>query len=141
MWSDQAETARSTGVRRLSTAVAAEYHPGVCKAWANEVASVFSVDTTTSHVLGTTVLSAEGRVRRHADRGIDADSAREVRRQEDEASKAGCRNPADVVLSWPALWRGMKGLLSVLAEFRNANAALRDLPAACGDDPTEGAAH
>ena len=89
------------------TASAAKYVPELCKQWAIAMSEAAAADTTTTAVLTDTTLHGQGRVRRHSLRGTDVDTAKETRLEEDLECRAGARNAADLVLSWPRLWRTM----------------------------------
>ena len=62
-------------------------------------------------------LHASGRVHRHGLRGHDALSPKEIRAQEDEACKAGCRNARAAVETWPKYIEAMTPVAKVLGEL------------------------
>ena len=118
-----------------STGEAAAYAPGVCKAWASDLANALLADTSLGAALQEVSLHREGRVRRHTLRGTDAASTKEIRRQEDEASQAGMRNPARLVETWPRLWRTMAKIRATLDKAWCDFPELRGLTDACGKEP------
>jgi len=86
-----------------STAAAAAYPRGVCEAWAQCIASLARAPTAADRV----VMTGEGRVHRHIDRGSVDPSRAETRKLEDLACRAGMRNPHRVIADWPHLARAM----------------------------------
>ena len=119
-----------------STALAAEYVEGVCAAWALDLANAVSADTSKGQPLELVRATSQGRVRRHALRGEDAESKKERRRREDLDSQAGMRNPADLVSTWPRLWQTMVPIKKVLEDMWHEHDELRDLAEACGKEPS-----
>ena len=115
-----------------STKAAADYHPGVCQAWALDVANALGADATPGRPLDDVRLTGEGRVRRHVDRGTDEEGERERKKREDDASMAGMRNPARLIENWPDLWRVMSDVRVALEKARNEHHSLRNLTALCG---------
>ena len=119
-----------------STAEAAEYVPGVCAAWALDLANAFSMDTSMGQPLELVRATSQGRVRRHTLRGDDPESQKERRRREDLDSRAGMRNPADLVTVWPKLWQTMQPIKEVLEAARAEYEDLREITSACGKEPS-----
>ena len=119
----------------LKTSVAASYGKKLCREWADALAEAVAHDNTTVKVLESTSLHSEGRVRRHQLRGEDAESRRERRRAEDQASMAGCRNPADLITKWPRLWSGMDSVAEVIRECWEKDQELQGLSGCCGALP------
>ena len=117
-----------------STADAAQYSDGLCRAWALAIAEAVSADTTTAKVIRDSQLVASGRVKRHKTRGADDDNEREVREREDRESQAGMRNPARLEKTWPQLWITMDMVASILREARRKNESLQDLTKWCTAD-------
>ena len=123
------------------TSEAAAYAPGVCRAWAADLADALTCDTSPGQALQGVQLQQEGRVKRHRLRGNHEESKKEQRRREDQASQAGMRNPAALVEAWPKLWSAMAGVRRVLEQAWHDLPELRDLTSACGaDPPVEGGA-
>ena len=120
---------------KSSTAAAAAYPEGLCEAMAVEIAAALGADTAPG-ALEHVRLARHGRVRRHALRGVDEDSAREKKRAEDEACLAGMRNPSALVSAWPKLWRVMAEVKEVLARAWDDLPELQGLTSLCGDEPT-----
>ena len=77
-----------------ATSEAAAYAPGVCRAWAADLADALVADTSRGVALHEVQLHSGGRVRRHRLRGQEEESAKERRQQEDRDSRAGMRCPA-----------------------------------------------
>ena len=117
---------------RGSTAAAAAYPPGLCEAIALELAAALGADAAPG-ALEQVKLADHGRVRRHVLRGLDADSSREKRKAEDDACKAGMRNPAALVRVWPQLWRTMEEVRESLVQAWHDLPELRGLAGLCGD--------
>ena len=94
----------------LPTAPAAAYPDAYCAAHA---AAVHKATLSLSARDRVEVITS-GRVKRHADRGETAASAREVRDAEDAASFAGARNAAEVIARWPLYAEVMRPIREVL---------------------------
>ena len=123
------------GQRRTDTAAA--YGKTLCEAWADALAEALSHDNTTESVLSEVSLTEQGRLHRHRLRGLDAESQREARRREDEASKAGMRNPANLIYSWPTLWKGMGRIAAVLDRCLQEDPDVAGLATCCGSTPAK----
>ena len=80
-------------------------------------------------------LVSTGKVRRHKDRGEDEPSLTEKRAAEDSASRAGARNPAQLMNDWPEYPAALAPVRRALLEAWEADAELRELASACGDQP------
>ena len=118
-----------------STAEAAAYVPGVCAAWAREIKDLAMEAHTAAKAAKKVRLSDEGRVLRHEWRGTDAQSKKEIRDQEDQASTAGMRNPAAIEAVWPALWDGVSDLRKLLLTLVDNVETFQSLADCCGADP------
>ena len=118
------------GFGGASTAAAAAYPEGVCKAWAQAIAAWAKTPTAADRV--TTI--SDGRVRRHIDRGLTATSLAEVRKTEDLACLAGMRNPHQVVGRWPQLSQAMHPVYLALRGFLQRTPGAQNLWRACGDN-------
>ena len=116
------------GFGGASTSAAAAYPPGVCREWAQAVANLASAPTAAHRVVTTDT----GPVRRHVDRGLEAESGAERRKREDHACRAGMRNPFTVVEQWPRLAQAMDPVYRTLRDFLKRNPRARDLWRACG---------
>ena len=66
-------------------------------------------------------------VKRHWSRGVDPESSREKRREEDRSCNAGMRNPNEVLARWPSLIDAMKPVRTVLLEALAADAGFGSL--------------
>jgi len=126
---------------RGSTAEAAEYHPGLCTAWATEVAQHLSQTRAETEERNTRARAEgkpidSGRVRRHHLRGVDPDSRKETKDKEDARALAGCRNPARLDKVWPELWSALAPVGAILAESVSSTHDLSDLWKACGESPS-----
>jgi hypothetical protein len=95
------------GFGGLSTAAAASYEPSVCKLWADEIRKFFDGTPSDASAGAQVLLVGSGKVRRHLLRGNDAPSKKELRKSDDESSRAGMRNPALLEATWPSLWKQM----------------------------------
>ena len=118
-----------------STRDAASYWPGLCKAWANGLLTLFDSDTSAKD-LAAVKLVQSGPVKRHIMRGETADSSRTIREREDAACTAGMRNPAELREGWPDLWTGMEPIADFLWGCLKENPDLRDIPGAFGKNPS-----
>ena len=118
-----------------STRDAAAYTPGLCRSWALALAEEISVDTTTAAVMEQVQVSTEGKVKRHVSRGVDADSLKKIRDEEDARSTAGMRNPALLQRRWPQLWSTMAAVRTILEKAHAEHEELRRLSELCGKDP------
>ena len=76
------------------TGEAAEYHEGLCKAWALAVLEATSADARPEVSLDTVDLVGQGKVKRHRSRGEDEESAKERRDREDQESRASLKRPS-----------------------------------------------
>ena len=85
---------------------------------------------------GEPVLSSTGRVWRHRVRGGPVHDARAERQAADAASRAGMRDPALLLESWPQLWTTMAKVAPLLLAARSAHRELRDLQRCLGDAPS-----
>ena len=121
---------------KKSTAEAAAYTEGLCASWALAIAEATSSDVSKGKPLDDVHLAAAGRVKRHKARGADEVSNKERRAQEDQDSRAGMRNPADLEDRWPRLWATMDGIKKVLQKARETHPELQDLTKHCGQDIT-----
>ena len=81
------------------------------------------------------VFVADGRVPRHVARGPAPRDERALRRQEDAASQAGMRDPAQLREIWPALWNHMGPIGLILESARASNCRLQGLHSAFGAAP------
>ena len=120
----------------LSTADAAAYVPELCQAWAQDVRSYFVKTPDCVDAQRAIAAVASGPVRRHVFRGATDESAKEIKKAEDQKSTAGCRNPAWLRDGWPSLWDTMAPIRSVLLRARTASSDLRGLVGCCGDSPS-----
>ena len=120
----------------LSTSDAAEYVPALCTAWASDVFDYFSESPAYMAARREVVEFSHGNVRRHVFRGSTDQTTRERHMEEDRVCSAGCRRPADLHESWPALWSVMNKVSKVLRRARNISSDLRSLVGCCGADPT-----
>ena len=125
-----AEGHTKLGFGGASTAAAAAYPPGVCAAWAQSIARLAGAFDPEDRV----VTTRDGKVRRHVDRGLVADSGKETRRHEDLACQAGMRNPWSVVERWPELAKAMSPVYLALLGFIHGTPGARNLWQACGED-------
>ena len=73
-------------------------------------------------------------VKRHWSRGVDPESSREKRREEDRSCNAGMRNPDDVLARWPSLIDAMKPVRRVLLEALAADTGFGSLLYCLGPD-------
>ena len=78
--------------RDYPTAVAAEYPEGLTRHWAQEIRTLSGQDSPIT-IINPDDTECRQRVRRHISRGLDPDTAREVREAENVACRAGLRNP------------------------------------------------
>ena len=77
-------------------------------------------------------VASEGKVKRHITRGLDVDSRKELRGEEDARSTAGMRNPALLQKHWPKLWSTMSEVRAVLEAALDSHEELRGLTRLCG---------
>ena len=74
-------------------------------------------------------------VKRHTLRGTSTTSMADKKRAEDDASRAGMRNPATVVREWPKLSAVMSDVAEVLSDCHRKYEQARSLDQAFGKDP------
>ena len=118
-----------------STSTAAAYEPGVCEAWAREVAVHSWSRPTVSKALEAASKTDDGRVYRHIWRGMDHMGAKEIREEEDLHSTAGMRNPHALEEGWPQLWDVMADVRKLLLQLRHHLPEFRGLAGCCGSEP------
>ena len=114
-----------------STAVAAAYVPGLCSEWAIEIAKL-GEDLGPHHLPPNLLEERAARVRRHRLRGPDADTAREVREQENRQCRAGLRNPHLIHDALPLLPAVMARVKQALSKAAAADPRLRQVYTALG---------
>ena len=74
-------------------------------------------------------------VRRHALRGVDAASRREIVARENAQCRAGLRNPASFMREWPELVATMQQIHLVLLSSRADDVSLQNLADCLGEEP------
>ena len=121
------EHQRTSGAHRLAT-----YIP---RGWQASFANLVGIHLRRASGHGRVRLVDSGRVRRHRDRGADEPSVKEQRDVEDLASRAGVRNPAHLLESWPEYVEAMRPVRAALLSAWASIPELRGLDAACGAAP------
>ena len=119
------------------TAKAAEYCDGLVEVWATEIAvhADFLKPVSLPHKLAT---EATHWVRRHALRGEDPDTAREIREEENLACRAGMRNPMLRTARGerPELRTTMGKVATLLRDFRTHTPSFQNLTGCFGSNPS-----
>jgi hypothetical protein len=121
------------------TGPAAAYPPKLCHFMSDLLVDSAAGIASAAEARGTANVISEGRVKRHALRGDTSDSAREIKRAEDEAALAGMRNPASVCKAWPALVTAMRPVQVALLQWHRAHSTFRGLAGVCGSEPSRAA--
>lgn len=115
------------------TRAAAAYPPLLGTAYAKIVARWASSRIPTELALQEVHAVSEERVHKHTARGATTESAKEKDRAEDEACRAGMRNPAKAIERWPKLLRGMARIGTELRKLKLHEDEFKSLSQACGD--------
>ena len=122
----------------VPTSVAAAYPEGLCEAWALEVAR-FQEDLRPFVADQREAAETAPRVRRHALRGTDPDSKREIRERENCECRKGLRNPQLCTADGarPQLKKTMGRVREFLLNARKQNPEFQNLTDALGPDPSK----
>ena len=81
-------------------------------------------------------LHAEGKVKRHTDRGDSQRSEKERRQEEDRMCKAGARNAFDIMSAQPTYCKHMMEILADINDTVEANTEFQRLQGALGATPS-----
>ena len=119
-----------------STKEAAAYVPLLCEAWALDIRHHLENSTDRVAAVDLVARVSHGPVSRHVLRGPTEDSARAVRKTEDDRCTAGCRNPVDLEANCPDLWSTMSRVRTVLADAHASSSDLRGLAGCLGASPS-----
>ena len=120
----------------MSTRDAAAYVPGLCEAWSSDILAYFTTTPGYADARKAVKTTDTGRVHRHLFRGDTDPSEKERREVENDASTAGCRNPAYLRRSWPELWQTMEPVKELLLHARRFSPDLQNLVECCGANPS-----
>ena len=116
--------------------VAAAYATGLCEAWAAEVANLRE-ELRPHTAPGLEASETAPRIHRHATRGQDPDSQREIREKENNSCRAGLRNPQLCTAggSRPELTATMATVAAFLRRLRSTHPEFQGITRAFGDAP------
>ena len=124
------------GFGASSTAAAAEYPPGLAAAYAGAVANHLWKSDQEATAIERLSISTSGVLVRHMDRGATDRSARQLKAAEDDASRAGARNPFQVLEKWPAYVEALDPVRKLLTKAVRSDKEFQGLAGACGKNPT-----
>ena len=116
--------------------MAAAYATGLCEAWAAEVANLRE-ELRPHTAPGLEASETAPRIHRHATRGQDPDSQREIRERENNTCRAGLRTPQLCTAegSRPELAATMASVVAFLRRLRLAHPEFQAITRAFGDAP------
>ena len=120
----------------VPTQPAASYPAPLCQYLQHLFVSSTASQITSSEARSQVTLASSGVVSRHKCRGNTELGSREIKRQEDDKSLAGMRNPASVCREWPSLEQAMAPLRDIFLKCHASHPTFRGMAHACGASPS-----